>query len=58
MNVGRGLARLTIGGLFIGHGMQKLFGWFEGPGPAVALLALPGFATGRMKKAMPPTGGG
>ena len=26
------MARATIGGLFIGHGTQKLFGWFEGPG--------------------------
>ena len=32
MNIGRVLARTTIGGLFIGHGTQKLFGWFEGPG--------------------------
>jgi putative oxidoreductase len=32
MNVGRLLARVTIGGLFIGHGTQKLFGWFGGPG--------------------------
>jgi putative oxidoreductase len=32
MNIGRVLARMTIGGLFIGHGTQKLFGWFEGPG--------------------------
>jgi putative oxidoreductase len=32
MNVGRFLARATIGGLFIGHGTQKLFGWFGGPG--------------------------
>jgi putative oxidoreductase len=32
MNIGRVLARATIGGLFIGHGTQKLFGWFEGPG--------------------------
>lgn len=24
--------RLIIGGLFIGHGAQKLFGWFGGPG--------------------------
>jgi putative oxidoreductase len=31
MNIGRVLARMTIGGLFIGHGTQKLFGWFEGP---------------------------
>jgi putative oxidoreductase len=32
MNIGRVLARVTIGGLFIGHGTQKLFGWFGGPG--------------------------
>jgi len=24
---------MTIGGLFVGHGTQKLFGWFGGPGP-------------------------
>jgi len=24
--------RLTLGGIFLGHGSQKLFGWFEGPG--------------------------
>jgi putative oxidoreductase len=27
------LLRGLIGGLFIGHGTQKLFGWFDGPGP-------------------------
>jgi putative oxidoreductase len=32
MDIGRVLARATIGGLFIGHGTQKLFGWFDGPG--------------------------
>ena len=26
-------SRLLIGGLFIGHGTQKLFGWFGGHGP-------------------------
>ncbi|GAC1661940.1 MAG: hypothetical protein NVS9B15_25420 [Acidobacteriaceae bacterium] len=26
------IARLTLGGLMAGHGAQKLFGWFEGPG--------------------------
>src|SRR4028119_1761301 len=34
MSVGRRGARLVIGGLFIGHGTQKLFGWFGGPGRA------------------------
>jgi putative oxidoreductase len=33
MKLGRLLVRLVVGGLFIGHGTQKLFGWFEGPGP-------------------------
>ena len=32
MNIARTLARVTIGGLFVGHGTQKLFGWFGGPG--------------------------
>lgn len=34
MKIGRLLLRLVIGGLFIGHGTQKLFGWFGGPGPS------------------------
>lgn len=34
MSVGRLAARALIGGLFIGHGTQKLFGWFGGPGRA------------------------
>jgi putative oxidoreductase len=33
MKAGRLIARLVIGGLFVGHGTQKLFGWFGGPGP-------------------------
>ncbi len=32
MHLARLAARATIGGLFIGHGTQKLFGWFGGPG--------------------------
>jgi putative oxidoreductase len=32
MEIGRLTARLVIGGLFVGHGTQKLFGWFGGPG--------------------------
>ena len=32
MKIGRLVARTVIGGLFIGHGTQKLFGWFGGPG--------------------------
>ncbi|HWB68201.1 MAG TPA: DoxX family protein [Mycobacteriales bacterium] len=32
MKFGRLLLRIVIGGLFVGHGTQKLFGWFGGPG--------------------------
>jgi putative oxidoreductase len=32
MDVGRLAVRAVIGGLFVGHGTQKLFGWFGGPG--------------------------
>jgi putative oxidoreductase len=32
MKFARLLARLFIGGMFIAHGTQKLFGWFGGPG--------------------------
>jgi putative oxidoreductase len=32
MQIGRFLARAVIGSLFIGHGAQKLFGSFDGPG--------------------------
>ena len=33
MKIGRLLVRAVVGGLFIGHGTQKLLGWFGGPGP-------------------------
>src|SRR2546421_10621442 len=32
MKIARLLLRLIVGGLFVGHGTQKLFGWFGGPG--------------------------
>ncbi|HXO08419.1 MAG TPA: DoxX family protein [Solirubrobacteraceae bacterium] len=32
MKIGRLLLRLAVGGFFIGHGTQKLFGWFGGYG--------------------------
>jgi putative oxidoreductase len=32
MKLGALALRTTIGGLFVGHGTQKLFGWFDGPG--------------------------
>jgi putative oxidoreductase len=32
MKIARALLRVVVGGLFVGHGTQKLFGWFGGPG--------------------------
>jgi putative oxidoreductase len=32
MKIGRLILRLVVGGLFVGHGTQKLFGWFNGHG--------------------------
>ena len=32
MKIARLLLRLSVGGFFIGHGTQKLFGWFGGHG--------------------------
>ena len=32
MKLGRLLLRLTVGLFFVGHGTQKLFGWFGGHG--------------------------
>jgi putative oxidoreductase len=32
MKIARLLLRLIVGGFFVGHGTQKLFGWFNGPG--------------------------
>jgi putative oxidoreductase len=33
MGIGKLVLRATIGGYFVGHGMQKLAGWFGGGGP-------------------------
>lgn len=32
MKIGRLLLRATVGGFFVGHGTQKLYGWFGGNG--------------------------
>jgi putative oxidoreductase len=33
MGFGKLILRVTLGGYFVGHGMQKLTGWFGGAGP-------------------------
>jgi putative oxidoreductase len=33
MGLGKLMLRATLGGYFVGHGMQKLIGWFGGAGP-------------------------
>ena len=33
MDIGRFIVRGVVGPLFVGHGTQKLFGWFDGHGP-------------------------
>ena len=33
MGLGKLVLRATLGGYFVGHGMQKLAGWFGGAGP-------------------------
>ncbi len=32
MKLGRLIARILVGATFLGHGTQKWFGWFDGPG--------------------------
>jgi len=42
MSVAKLAARGLIGGLMFGHGMQKLQGWFGGPGLEPRLTTVPG----------------
>jgi len=48
MNIGLLLLRIVVGAPFIGHGTQKLFGWFgghgiDGTGGFLASLGYPRF---------------
>ncbi|HEY4278028.1 MAG TPA: DoxX family protein [Conexibacter sp.] len=49
MKIGLLVVRLLIGGLLVGHGTQKLFGWFggEGPGPTGEAFEGMGLRPGR-----------
>jgi putative oxidoreductase len=49
MKIGRLLLRLSVGGFFVGHGTQKLFGWFGGHGiePTAQMFESLGMRPGR-----------
>src|ERR1700694_4451776 len=55
MDIGLLILRIAFGVLIIGHGTQKAFGWFHGPGPsAVAeLFNKWGFRPGRLMGFLP-----
>src|SRR4051794_35084680 len=57
------ILRLVVGGLFVGHGLQKLFGWFDGPGieGTAGMLDSLGYRPGRnhaVLAGLTETGGG
>ena len=63
MKIARVLLRLTLGGLFIGHGMQKLKGWFGGHGldATASMFEMLGLRPGRrnaIASGVAETGGG
>ena len=40
MKLGKLVTRVVIGSLFVGHGTQKLYGWFDGPGPDATAVSV------------------
>ena len=56
MKLGRFAARTIIGGLFIGHGTQKLFGWFGGGGMEKTAAGFESLAIARDVGTPPPPG--
>ena len=56
MSVGRLTARVVIGGLVIGHGTQKLFGWLGGPGRAGTEAMMDPWTYGRERSMHSPQG--
>jgi putative oxidoreductase len=42
MSYGLLLLRVVIGGVFLAHGLQKTFGWWNGPGPTRLRAAVEG----------------
>jgi putative oxidoreductase len=63
MDIGLLILRVVVGGLLMGHGLQKLFGWFGGGGLAGSggFLESLGFRSGRtwaIVNGLAETGGG
>ncbi len=63
MSLGRLLLRAVIGGFFIGHGTQKLFGWFGGggldaTGEGFAAIGLPPGRRNALVAGLAESGGG
>lgn len=50
MKLGMVVLRATVGGLMIGHGTQKLFGWFGGHGPGATGEAFESMGLGPGKR--------
>ena len=55
-NIGLLILRVIVGALFVGHGTQKLFGWFGGHGPEGTgqFMGQLGYRPGRTAAMRPP----